>query len=109
MDDQSKSNHLWGEFAGLMCHHQKPRDATPMEALNRLFGEYWKKGNNLPKITESNVTIQKEQWPVQKLKQVKRKDETTTSDKVKNSKCPVVVLAWNGDYYLIDGRRRINT
>jgi len=84
-------------------------DSTPIKALNRLFKEYWPQNVEIPEIHVSDLVIEKQQWDIDKLQKIKRKDKTTTSEKVKNSKCPVVVLVWKGENYLIDGRRRINT
>lgn len=101
---------LWGEFHGLLCHHQKLQDKTPIDAANRIFRKLLRNlGRNeadAPSIAENCVVISKVLWTTDDLAAAKRMDEIDT--KSEGLRCPVVIVESAGILYVIDGRRRVN-
>ena len=98
---------LWSQILGLLSHHQKPkRDAAPLDAINRLFGEHFKRGARLPRITPQTWTARVEHWSTAELARLRRKDHDARDPRHKSY--PVVAVLYRADYFLIDGRRRVN-
>jgi hypothetical protein len=98
----SEQEIVWNRVWGILDYHKK--NATPLFALNRLFRE---QVSNAPGISTSTATVRLEQWTTGQLDQTVRKDRSTTGPA--RLDVAVVVVQWKGVFYLIDGRRRVNT
>ena len=85
-----------------MRHHQKTWDATPLDALNRIFHE----SSPEPAISEHSCDISKVSLTAAELKSLR-----VAHSRIKpyRSTDPIVVVRWRGVTYVVDGNRRVNT
>ena len=106
MVTDATQSELWSEVSNTLRHHQKKQDETPIDALNRLFREYFPTHLKIPLLNESTTRLQKESRTINELKKVIRRDCLTKGpDKIDVS---VVLVKWCQNEYLVDGRRRTN-
>lgn len=97
---------LWKEVSDILRHHQKTKDKTPIDALNRLFGEYFPASINIPHLDERTTNLRKESRTLEELKKVIRRDCLTKGPNQVD--ISVVLVKWDKNEYLVDGRRRTN-
>lgn len=97
---------LWKEASEILRHHQKTQDKTPIDALNRLFGEHFPAYLKIPHLNEDTVKLRKESRKIGDLKKVIRRDCLTKGPN--NTDVSVVLVKWDKNEYLVDGRRRTN-
>ena len=106
MNATTQHDELWNEVSEILRHHQKTSDKTPTDALNRLFSEYFPTNINIPRLNVKTTDLRKESRTLDKLKKVIRRDCLTKGpNKLDIS---VVLVKWDKNEYLIDGRRRTN-
>lgn len=103
----TQEDQLWKEVSEILRHHQKqPKDKTPIDALNRLFGEYFPRSINVPHLNDKTTNLRKERRTLDELKKVIRRDCLTKDPN--QTDISVVVVKWDKNEYLVDGRRRTN-
>lgn len=102
IDDPS----LWREVERVVSHHQKISDPTPFDALNRLFREYFRGRKDVPNLGKDNCRVRMEKLGWKELDRIVRKDKKTRNPRHVGD--PIVVVEFDGQAYLVDGRRRVN-
>jgi hypothetical protein len=95
---------LWNQAEDLLRHHQKSSDATPLDALNRLFHEAAPKAKAI-RLSNANCRIASESWSTEKLSGLYRRHDRANP---KDEACPILLVRWRSNHYLIDGANRIN-
>lgn len=103
-----QTTNLWEELYEVLRHHNIS-GASCQDTLNRLFRKipHLSERNDLPILSEQTVRVSKESWNIGNLRKLITEKHITDNIPSKTEP-PVVVIRWQNDDYLIDGRRRIN-
>ena len=102
--DAENDGTLWNRAMELLRHHQKSGDPTPVDALNRLFQEAAPKAKAI-RLSEASCRIASETWSTEQLSLLRRRHDRANP---KDEACPILLVHWRGNHYLIDGGNRIN-
>ena len=103
----SGESDFWMEFCSVLKWHNRESHCC-IDTLNRLWRKhpFVRDHEALPTIQRSDLRVHEERWPLNRLWPLLHPDKRT--DKVPASRDkPVVVLHWNGNDYLMDGRKRL--
>lgn len=93
---------LWARvYAAFEGHKQPPIDPTPQATLDRIAAKCIHVSFN-----RSNCTVHEEFLSLDDLRQLKRYDEK--DDRPHREDGSIVVLVYEGERVVIDGRRRVN-
>ena len=104
MEDVS-TRAVWEQLYCLLQHHQKKgRDNSPNDVLNRLFHEYVPQAKQF-RLNEQNCYLSMEVWSTTDLANVTRRHDRREP---REENCPVVVLLYGTQSYMIDGNNRVN-
>jgi len=98
---------LWEELCRIIGYHAKPGDDC-IETTNRLLQKHPSlKSRRLARVTRDTHCIAAESWTPERLWELILPSQVT-HDPPRSAQEAVIVARLEGDYYLIDGRRRIN-
>ncbi len=98
----SDTDALWNRVHAAFKAHQIPRiDLTPQMALNRIAAKCIHVS-----FDQSNCMVHEESLSLDDLRQLKRYDEK--DDRPHREDGSIVVLVYEGERVVIDGRRRVN-
>ncbi len=93
---------LWARvYAAFEGHKQPPIDPTPQATLDRIAAKCIRVS-----FAPSNCTVHEEFLSLDELRQLKRYDEK--DDRPHREDGSIVVLVYEGERVVIDGRRRVN-
>lgn len=106
MSEDTNEEKLWVDVERVLSHHQKQSDATPIDVLNRLFGEYFKGRQDVVQLSKDSCRVRVEKLSWESLDSIVRKDKISRTPR--HTGDPVVAVSYGGNMYLIDGRRRVN-
>lgn len=107
---------LWALVGSQLDFHRRRPTDTWIDTLNRL----WRKNRYVmsmdgmlrlpeapPVLTSEMLTVAGEKWPLEKLTPLVHPDAHDRS-RPKRDDLPILILAWAGAHFLIDGINRIN-
>jgi hypothetical protein len=111
----AEENALWDETIAQLGFHARPGHDW-IDTLNRL----WRKNRFVmsmdgvlklpqapPMLTREMLTVTREHWPLERLVPLVHKDAHDRA-RPKRDDRPILLLEWNGRYFLVDGINRIN-
>jgi hypothetical protein len=106
---------LWDEATAQLRYHARPGHDW-VDTLNRL----WRKNRFVmsmdgvlkldappPTLTREMLSVSRERWPLERLAPLVHPDAHDRA-RPKDDTRPILVLAWQGRHFLIDGINRIN-
>jgi hypothetical protein len=91
---------LWGEMEELLSFHTKSSESSANDVLNRLFREFVR---DAPLLNMDGCNISLVPLFSRDLQRMSRLDHT--SGEPRQDDVPLVVVRWNGNDYVVDGRK----